>query len=104
MAAVNWFERVKIKGYRYIDIDAPNEPKGKDRVIVPDPASRVWARFYVIETNRPFFSGRDSQKKYNVSEIEVERRTGYAWYGTWPEKLVTTDYPQWLKRVSNKKQ
>ncbi len=100
VAAVNWFERVKIKGYKYIDIDAPNEPKGKDRVIVPDPYSLLWARFYEIETNRPFFSGRDSQKKYNVAEIEVERRTGYAWYGTWPEKLVQTDYPAWLQRVS----
>ena len=100
MAAVNWFEAVKIAGYKYVDIVAPNEPKGKDRVIIADPNSTLWARFYEIGTNRPFFSGRDSHKKYNVAEIENERRTGYAWYGTWPEKLVKTDYPEWTKRIS----
>ena len=100
-AAVDWFEFVKIRGYKYVDILAPNEPKGKDRVIVADPKNTIWARFYEIGTDRPFFSGRDSNKKYTVAEIEVERRTGYAWYGTWPDKLLQTDYPDWLKRVSH---
>jgi len=101
VAAANWFDLVRIKGYKYVDIAAPNEPKGRDRVIVPDPNSTIWARFYEIGTNRPFFSGRDSNKKYTVAEIEVERRTGYAWYGTWPDKLLTTEYPEWIKRVSH---
>lgn len=100
IAAVEWFELVKIDGYKYIDIAAPNEPKGKDRVITNVRNSTIWARFYEIGTNRPFFSGRDSNKKYSVAEIEVERRTGYAWYGTWPEKLLKMEYPEWIKRVS----
>jgi PelA/Pel-15E family pectate lyase len=99
MAAVKWLDLVKIEGYQYVDADAPAEPKGKDRVLVPAPGNTLWARFYEIGTNRPFFSGRDSIKKYHVSEIEVERRTGYAWYGTWPEKLLKVEYPAWLKRV-----
>lgn len=100
-AAIEWFETVKIKGYKYVDIVAPNEPKGKDRVIQPDPESVIWARFYEIGTNRPFFSGRDSIKKYDVKEIEVERRTGYGWYGTWPEKLLKTEYPTWAQKNVN---
>ncbi len=100
-SAADWFEEVKIKGYKYVDIDTPEQPKGKDRVIVPDPASTVWARFYEIGTNRPFFSGRDSKKKYDVKEIEVERRTGYGWYGVWPEKLLKTEYPAWAKKYIN---
>lgn len=96
-AAVKWFELVKINGYKYTDIPAPSEPKGKDRGIVPDPGSTIWARFYEIGTNRPFFSGRDSKKKYDVKEIEWERRNGYAWYGVWPEKLLKTEYPAWEK-------
>jgi hypothetical protein len=32
-----------------------------------------------------------------VKEIESERRNGYAWYGTWPEKLLKTEYPAWAK-------
>jgi len=35
--------------------------------------------------------------KRTIAEIEVERRTGYAWYGTWPQKLIDKKYPAWLK-------
>ena len=98
MAAVDWFQQVKIEGYKYVDIPSPNEPKGKDRVILPETGSTLWARFYEIGTNRPFFSGRDSIKKYDVKDIESERRNGYAWYGTWPEKLINTEYPEWARQ------
>jgi PelA/Pel-15E family pectate lyase len=98
VAAIDWFNKVKIEGYKYVDIVAPSEPKGKDRVIQPDPNSTIWARFYEIGTNRPFFSGRDSIKKYNVKEIESERRNGYAWYGVWPDKLLHIDFPEWAKK------
>ena len=48
----------------------------------PD-APPLWARFYEIDTNRPMFSGRDGVKKYDIAEIESERRNGYAWHGAW---------------------
>lgn len=99
-AGIEWFESVKIKGFKYVDVDAPNEPKGKDRIIVPDIYSTIWARFYEIETNRPFFSGRDSDKKYDLRQIDVERRTGYGWYGTWPATLLLVDYPKWLQKIN----
>jgi PelA/Pel-15E family pectate lyase len=99
-AAVNWLESVKIKGFKYVDVDAPNEPNGKDRVILPDTNSTIWARFYEIGSNRPFFSGRDSDKKYDLRQIEVERRTGYGWYGTWPATLLLVDYPKWLQKIN----
>ena len=102
VAAVDWFNLVKIAGYKYVDIIALNEPKGKDRVIQPDPSSTIWARFYEIGTNRPFFSGRNSEKKYDVKEIESERRNGYAWYGTWPEKLISGEYHLWAIQNLNK--
>nr|WP_199075494.1 pectate lyase [Pedobacter sp. ASV19] len=98
-AAVAWFESSKIEGYNFVFIKDESQPEGKDRVLVKDPASVIWARFYDIETNTPFFSGRDSVKKNTVAEIEVERRTGYAWYGTWPAKLLSKIYPAWLKRI-----
>jgi PelA/Pel-15E family pectate lyase len=99
-AAVQWLDAVKIEGFKYIDIVAPAEPNGRDRVLVPQAGSTVWARFYEIGTNRPIFSGRDSQKKYSVTEIENERRTGYGWYGVWAEKLLKTEYPDWEKRIA----
>ncbi|HQS53874.1 MAG: pectate lyase [Bacteroidetes bacterium 24-39-8] len=99
--AIEWFQKARIKGYSYQDIISPDQPKGKDRVLVADANASVWSRFYEIETNRPLFSGRDSQKKYDVKEIEWERRTGYAWYGVWPENLISKDYPKWKKLNEN---
>ncbi len=102
-AAVEWFDKVKIAGYRYADITAPQEKSGKDRVLVADSNSVIWARFYDIETNEAFFAGRDSQRHKTLAEVENERRIGYAWYGNWPLKLITTEYPEWkLKWNVNK--
>jgi PelA/Pel-15E family pectate lyase len=95
--AVQWFQQSKIEGYNFIDKKDPSLPKGKDRVLVAEPGSVIWARFYDIETNKPFFTGRDSIKKWAVADIEYERRNGYAWYGTWPQKVLDK-YPEWLKK------
>lgn len=101
-AAVEWFEKVKIVGYKYVDIAAPQEKSGKDRVLVADSSSVVWARFYDMETNEPFFAGRDSQRHKTLAEVENERRIGYAWYGNWPLKLLKTEYPEWKLKWSIK--
>lgn len=98
IGAMQWLDAVKIRGYKYVDVDDATQSKGKDRVLVKDDASVVWARFYDIETGKPFFSGRDGVKKWNLGEIEIERRTGYAWYTTTPQKLFDKLYPQWQKK------
>lgn len=96
IAAIEWFNKSKIVGYNFIAVPDPSTPKGKDKVFVEDRNSTIWARFYDIDTNEPFFSGRDSQPKKTVKEIEYERRVGYAWYGTWPAQLIDKKYPKWL--------
>jgi PelA/Pel-15E family pectate lyase len=93
--AVDWLSAAQIKGFKYADIIDSTQPKGIDRVLVPDANGVVWARFYDIETNEPFFCGRDGIKKKSLTEIEVERRTGYGWYGTWPKELLQKKYPAW---------
>ena len=94
-AAVQWFDKVKITGYKVVDIAAPAEKSGKDRVLLPDSSGILWARFYDVQTNEPFFAGRDSKRHTSLAEVENERRVGYAWYGAWPLKLLTTEYPEW---------
>jgi len=80
-AGVRWFEKAKLTGIRQEIVDG-------NKVVVHDPdAPPLWARFYEIGTDRPFFSGRDGVKKYHIDEIEAERRNGYAWYGNWGTKL-----------------
>jgi PelA/Pel-15E family pectate lyase len=97
-AAVQWFEKSKIKGYDFVFVPAKDLPGGKDRILEKKTGAVIWARFYDIETNEPFFSGRDSEKRKTVAEIELERRVGYAWYGTWPAALLDKKYPAWLKK------
>jgi len=99
--AVEWFRNATIKGYEYKNVPAAGTPKGKDRVIVKDPSSEIWARFYDINTNKPMFSGRDGIKKDDVKDIEYERRNGYAWYGHWAEKLINKEYPEWKKTIEH---
>lgn len=78
-SAVAWFEKSQLKS-----------PEGKP----------VWARFYEIPTNRPIFVGRDGVVKYDVNQIEEERRTGYAWYVDGAAKLLSNDYPAWRNHRS----
>ncbi|MDD4969521.1 MAG: pectate lyase [Paludibacter sp.] len=96
-AAVEWLQTVKIEGYRVVNVPAPGTPKGRNRQLVSDSSSTIWARYYEIETNRPFVCDRDGIKKYSLQEIGYERRNGYAWYGTWPLRLLEKKYPDWLK-------
>ena len=98
-SAVAWFERVKITGIRQVTQADPSQPNGRDKVILADPdAPPLWARFYEMGSNRPFFCGRDGVKKYRLAEIEHERRTGYAWYTEAPAALLARDYPAWQRR------
>lgn len=102
-SAVEWFEKVKIVGYAVTEIKAPQETSGKDRVVVKDSNSVIWARFYTLDTNEPMFTGRDSKPKKALAEIENERRVGYAYYGNWPASLLKTEYPAWVAKLKMKK-
>ncbi len=96
--AVAWFDQVKIANTRVAVTETDGQ---RDRVVVRDPDSEpIWARFYEIGTNRPIFSGRDGVIKYNLSEIERERRTGYSWYGSWPRSLLEHEYLAWREKLA----
>ncbi|MEX0649312.1 MAG: pectate lyase [Balneolaceae bacterium] len=91
--AVDWFDRVQIANIRVVETEIDGK---RDYIVEQDPAyDSIWARFYEIGTNRPIFSGRDGVIKYEMSEIERERRVGYRWYGTWPRELLEKEYPEW---------
>ena len=101
--AVDWLNKATIIGFNTKRIKDPSMPKGQDVVLVAEPDSKIWARFYDLQTGKPFFCGRDGIKKENLKDIENERRTGYAYYGIWPQKLLTKEFPAWLSAQNQKK-
>jgi pectate lyase len=90
-AAVAWFDSAKITGIRVEKVNGDRE------VIADSSAPPLWARFYDLETGRPFFCDRDGVKKSKLSQIGKERRNGYAWYGSWGES-VASEYAKWPHR------
>jgi PelA/Pel-15E family pectate lyase len=88
-AAIEWFRQTRLGGIRWVRTD------GQNRVVKDPAAPPIWARFYELETMKPIFLGRDSVIKYNVAEIEPERRNGYAWYVLSPNELLEKEYPKW---------
>ena len=100
-SAMNWFDKHKIKGYRF---DYYKDEKGKSvRKLVEDPNAVVWSRFYEIGTDRPVFGDRDDKVHYDLEEISDERRNGYAWFGDWPLNVLNSNYPKWLESLNKKK-
>ncbi|MGC9364058.1 MAG: pectate lyase [Fidelibacterota bacterium] len=98
-SAVDWLQMVKIEGIRRKIVPNHRSPTGYDKVVVPDPgAPPIWARFYQIGTNRPFFSDRDGKMYFHLADISLERRVKYGWLGYWPQELLENDYPRWNAR------
>ncbi|MEP6850509.1 MAG: pectate lyase [Acidobacteriota bacterium] len=95
-SAIAWFKQTQINGIKWI------RTSGQNAVVKDRAAPPLWARFYETETMKPIFLGRDSVIHYDVSEIEAERRNGYAWYGTWAKGLLERDYPKWKEQFSKK--
>lgn len=91
-AGVDWFEHAGIQGIRIVRKDG-------DRTLVQDPdAPVVWARFYEIDTGKPFYCNRDGVKTFDYNEVDAERRNGYAWLGNWGE-AVRKAYAKWPHRA-----
>ena len=101
--AVAWCKKSKITGIRLEKYT--NGDGKKDTRVVPcaqddAPCDPLWARFYTLDDNRPFFCDRDGVKRYSLDEIGYERRNGYSWYNndgmdvlkryeTWRQKYGT---------------
>ncbi len=88
-AAIEWFRQTRLTGIRWVRTD------GQNRIVKSAAAPPIWARFYELDTMKPIFLGRDSVIKYDVAEIESERRNGYAWYVLSPNELLEKEYPKW---------
>lgn len=87
-AAASWYERSKITGKTWV--------RGAVSLNDDKNAPPLWARFYEIGTNKPVFGDRDDSIHYAIGEVSEERRLGYAWYTTAPNKVLEK-YARWAK-------
>ncbi len=84
-AGVAWFNspNTYLEGYTYDSSQAETNP------IVPKAGSKMWYRFYDLNTNRGFFSDRDGSKFYDITQMSLERRTGYSWGGSYGTSIIS---------------
>ena len=94
--AVEWLDAHRLKNMKW-DFFINSEGM-RDRRVVSDPeAGDLWARFYDLETEQPYFCDRDGIKKKTMDEIGYERRNGYSWYTDAPRE-VFDKYPVWKEK------
>jgi len=102
-SAINWFQKSEIKGIKVKWIESSDtafiyHKTNYDKIVEKDVnAPRIWARFYKLGSHRPFFCSRNGEVAYALSEIDRDRRTGYAWYNYAPEDVYSL-YAEWQKR------
>ncbi len=95
-AALAWFRSssVKVANTAYIK-RAEGSTDDTYNPIQTQAGSTMWYRFYDLDKDTGFFSGRlptedppGTGKKYDIMEIEAERRYGYQWGGAYGTKLI----------------
>ncbi len=98
--AVEWIDRSKLFGIRVDSVPAAHasyryHTTDFDVVVVrDDDAPPTWARYYELGSNRPLFCNRRGGIVYSLAEVDRERRTGYRWYGSYPDEALRA-YPAW---------
>lgn len=88
-AAIKWFENHKVENTAF-DKNATEDLNG-DGIIdyfYYKEGNTIWYRFYDLTTAEGFFSDYDGVKYWDISQISENRRTGYAWSGNWPSKII----------------
>lgn len=103
-SGVAWLRRSQITGIRYETFNTGENTQfqyhttNQDRRLVADSAARpLWARFYDLNDNSVVLATRDGVRVAQFSDIPRERRTGYSWYGYWPQPLLAVDYIAWKR-------
>lgn len=95
-AAIAWYESdaVVLEDTAYINRPESSTDDSYNPIRM-QPGSTMWCRFYELEGDVCFFSGRlptddppGTGKQYDIMEIEPERRYGYTWGGNFGAPLL----------------
>jgi PelA/Pel-15E family pectate lyase len=92
-AGAAWFVAHEVMGYTWT---GGRGTEGGRHLTAVDGAGPLWARYYSLTTGKPIFGDRDKTIHDDVSEISLERRNGYAWYGDGARRVLE-EYAAWRK-------
>ncbi len=91
-AAAAWFQKTLLR-----DVVFKPAHDGTGRKLLSSPgAGPLWPRYAEIGTDRPLFGDRDLTIHDDVNEISAERRNGYGWFSTGPNRTLD-HYTTWAK-------
>ena len=93
-SAARWLGEHRLPDLALRRTEAHGEESGEDVQVVAEPGASLWARFYDLQGQQPMFVNR-SGERVAFADLPNERRTGYDWYGTWPQKLLEQELPRW---------
>ncbi|MBP5716075.1 MAG: hypothetical protein J6W69_03060 [Bacteroidales bacterium] len=97
-AAVRWLEAHPIHNRKlelYFTVDGERDY----RLVESKKAPLLWARFYDLDTEQPYFCDRDGVKREDVGDIGRERRMGYNWLSRSPSDIIAR-YNKWIRGKS----
>ena len=90
-SGIAWLKSTAIYGQQWTGTRA----EGRHLAAAPG-AGPIWARYYSITTGQPIFGDRDKTIHDNVAELSLERRNGYQWYSSGPQRALDV-YADWSK-------
>jgi PelA/Pel-15E family pectate lyase len=90
---VAMLQKLAVRDRAWAKVD---DAQGK-RLVAQPGAGPLWARYYDAATLKPVFGDRDKSLHDDVNDLSLERRNGYAWWGTWPVKTLA-GYDAWAAR------
>ena len=96
-AAMRWFDKYKLTGYKVERTGRPGSADQNTKLVKDTLAPPMWARFYDLELCEPFVCDRDGVPRRHLEQIGAERRNGYAWYSDRPLSLYKR-YQKWAKK------
>lgn len=92
-AAIAWYKKTGVPNTAYVSRPSGNTDDSYNPIQTKAGAT-MWFRFYDLAQDVGFFSGRlptddppGNGKKYDIMQIEAERRYGYQWGGAYGTKL-----------------
>lgn len=96
-AAMSWFDKYKLTGWRVERSGLWASIDGDTRLVADPTAPPLWARFYDLTYCEPYVCDRDGLPRRRLEDIGPERRNSYSWFSSGPAELYPL-YEAWVSR------